>query len=385
MRRAFWLWLTLLLVVSMIAGCTGGGGGPTQFTLTMETQGQGTVSPEGAHQFAEDTVVNVTATPAEDWEFSHWVGEVAEVNQAETTVVMDKSKTVRAVFAESGVDPTQFTLTVEVQGQGTVTPAEGTHAYDEGTLVQLTATPAADWEFVRWDGEVDDTDSGQTNVVIDNNMTVTAVFEEIVGPESGDQTSYTAGVVDFNMRLAPAATFPTGANDDGEGTVDTPFWIAETQVTYELWHAVYTWATDWDRGRSRYEFANAGMEGSTTGGGSYPNYNNIGNLPTKKGNEPVTMVSWRDSIVWANALSEMLGYAPVYSYNGAVIRNSTDGTACDNSVQENTDGFRLPTSDEWELAARYIDGSSWTPGDYASGATADYNNASATQEVTWYS
>lgn len=31
------------------------------------------------------------------------------------------------------------------------------------------------------------------------------------------------------------------------------------------------------------------------------------------------------------------------------------------------------------------DGLWWTPGSYASGATADYSNAAATQEVGWYS
>lgn len=39
---------------------------------------------------------------------------------------------------------------------------------------------------------------------------------------------------------------------------------------------------------------------------------------------------------------------------------------------------------EWELAARYKDGSTWTSGNYASGATADYNNAAANKAVAWY-
>ena len=62
-------------------------------------------------------------------------------------------------------------------------------------------------------------------------------------------------------------------------------------------------------------------------------------------------------------------------------------------------GFRLPTSDEWELAARYKgndssngakeypadSGSWWTPGSYASGATLDNTNATETGLVSWYS
>lgn len=207
---------------------------------------------------------------------------------------------------------------------------------------------------------------------------------------AGEQTSHTAEGVEFHMRLAPAAMFPTEGDNRGTATVKKPFWIAETQVTYGLWYGVRQWALD-----KGYRFANAGMEGSTTGGGSHPIYNNVGKPSTPKRNEPVTMVSYRDSIVWANALSEMLGYDPVYTYQRNVIRDSTNTTTCDDAVQEETNGFRLPTSNEWELAARYKGSDSshgaisrgglwWTPANYASGATADYSHASATQEVAWY-
>jgi formylglycine-generating enzyme required for sulfatase activity len=47
-------------------------------------------------------------------------------------------------------------------------------------------------------------------------------------------------------------------------------------------------------------------------------------------------------------------------------------------------GYRLPTEGEWQYAASYIDGSSWTPYNYASGATASYDNVAATGLVAWY-
>ncbi len=201
-------------------------------------------------------------------------------------------------------------------------------------------------------------------------------------PAVGSQVTYGAGDVLFSMRLAPAATFPVGLDDSAVAVVHTPFWIAETQVTYELWHAVRQWALG-----NGYTFANPGREGS---------HGKTGEAPTSKRNQPVTMASWNDTIVWANALSEMLGYEPVYTYQNHVIRDSTNATACEHAVQENTNGFRLPTSDEWELAARYKGTDSshgaiaegglyWTPGNFASGATADYNDAAATKEVAWYS
>ncbi len=192
---------------------------------------------------------------------------------------------------------------------------------------------------------------------------------------------HTVNGVGFDMGLAPAATFPTGENDAGEATVHRAFYIGETPVTYELWYTVRQWAL-----QNGYTFANAGREGSD---------GSTGQEPTARREEPVTMVNWRDSIVWANALSELLDYDPVYIYGGEVIRDSNDVTACNNAIQENADGFRLPTSPEWELAARYKgddstsgaiarDGLYWTPGNYASGATANYQDATATHAVAWY-
>jgi formylglycine-generating enzyme required for sulfatase activity len=63
-------------------------------------------------------------------------------------------------------------------------------------------------------------------------------------------------------------------------------------------------------------------------------------------------------------------------------------------AKPDTTGFRLPTSDEWELAARWrgsdptntVSGYAnpyFTKGDSASGAVADYTNAT-TGEVAWY-
>ncbi|MCK4907994.1 MAG: SUMF1/EgtB/PvdO family nonheme iron enzyme, partial [Spirochaetes bacterium] len=43
------------------------------------------------------------------------------------------------------------------------------------------------------------------------------------------------------------------------------------------------------------------------------------------------------------------------------------------------------TEAEWEYASRYKDGINLTPGDYASGATNDYNNAAACSNVAWWS
>ncbi len=214
--------------------------------------------------------------------------------------------------------------------------------------------------------------------------------------------AYTVGGVTFHMRYAPSATsLPTGTDDSGTGSVSNPFWIAETEVTYELWSVVYKWATgdtnlsgdiDGTETPGTYTIARVGVMGDGTG---------------DTDRHPVTTVSWRDTIVWCNALTEYYyGNSDncVYYENAAYtapIRTSTNadvdtalGTQDNPYVKADAKGFRLPTSDEWELAARYHfkEGIQWLPGDHVSGDDTGYcyNSGISTTEslifgkYAWY-
>lgn len=260
-----------------------------------------------------------------------------------------------------------------------------------------------------------------------SNMTDQYSDDPVTGGHSaGDQQVFTADGVSFVMIYVPGGlSFKTGVDDngdiDGDGDQDIlpvasvahAYWIAETEVTYQLWKKVYDWATSSDRGTCRYTFANAGQMGASSSA-------------TEK--HPVVTVNWRDIIVWCNALTELYNaqagtdYTCVYysdasyitplrvSTNSTTVTYTTPGTQdfpyIKASVQSNTGmdsciatGFRLVTGNEWELAARFRGGDNshgayeypagsgywWSPGRYASGATAPYTDSTATCLVAWYS
>ncbi|MEI7542672.1 MAG: SUMF1/EgtB/PvdO family nonheme iron enzyme [bacterium] len=171
----------------------------------------------------------------------------------------------------------------------------------------------------------------------------------------------------------PGGTFLQSDGTNSFTHIISAFKMGKYQVTYDLWFTVYHWAIT-----HGYNFQNAGTEG---------NDGIVGADTTVEKYEPVTIINWRDAIVWCNAFSEKSSLAPCYYYASAVIRDSrsSNSTACDGviCVWENN-GYRLPSEGEWQYAASYIGGLTWTPYNYASGAIADTTDNTETGRVAWY-
>ena len=144
---------------------------PQQYTLTINTVGNGTVakSPDKT-TYTYGEVVTLTANPAVGWSFSAWSGDLTGSTNP-TTITMNGSKSVTATFTQN-----QYALTISTVGGGSVAKSPDKTTYTYGEVVTLTANPAVGWSFSAWSGDL----TGSTNpttITMNGSKSVAANFE----------------------------------------------------------------------------------------------------------------------------------------------------------------------------------------------------------------
>ena len=150
-----------------------------KYTLTTTVEGEGTVTEKvikagAATDYNSGTIVELTAVPSGEWLFVEWKGDVTGTENP-TQITIDKAKSVTAVFVKK-----QYPLTIEIEGEGTVSEkvikVGLATDYNSGTIVELTAEPTGDWEFVEWTGDISSTEN-PVQITIDKAKTVKAIFK----------------------------------------------------------------------------------------------------------------------------------------------------------------------------------------------------------------
>jgi len=124
--------------------------------------------------FSNSEAISLEAVPASGYEFDNWSGDIMDTTNP-TTVIMDCNKKVTASFS-----PIIRILTMKFAGNGSTAPKAGTHAYNNGAVVAITATPDAGWRFGEWNGDVSEPKLPTTTVIMNADKIVTANFSQIM-------------------------------------------------------------------------------------------------------------------------------------------------------------------------------------------------------------
>ena len=177
------------------------------FELSISVEGEGTVTEEvvvAPTIYQGTTQVQLTAVPAEGWEFTEWTGNATGTDNP-ITIEIDGTKNITAVFTKKDTDgdgvpdledtcadtpegeeadengcslsQKEFVLTVTTEGEGTVTEEliVSPTIYQGTSQVKLTAVPAEGWELIEWTGDATGSENPIT-IEIDGAKSITAVF-----------------------------------------------------------------------------------------------------------------------------------------------------------------------------------------------------------------
>jgi hypothetical protein len=120
--------------------------------------------------YPSGTVVQLTAhSKISAYEFSHWSGDLSGNNNPEF-ITMDSNKSVTAHFTLVG-----FTLTINIDGNGSVIKDPDQNTYHYNKIVELTAVGNLGWNFSHWSGDLSGTNNPEY-IKMRGHKTVTAHF-----------------------------------------------------------------------------------------------------------------------------------------------------------------------------------------------------------------
>jgi len=118
-------------------------------TVVTGTSGNGTIlldPDQGGYE--ENTLITVTAIPADGWLFTGWRGDLVGISNP-IGLIVDGDKNITATF----VKDLPLTLTVKTVGNGATVTMPSRVTYSYGEAVAITATADSGWQFDHWESD----------------------------------------------------------------------------------------------------------------------------------------------------------------------------------------------------------------------------------------
>jgi hypothetical protein len=149
------------------------------YTVTVQSNNEAYGTVSGGGTYDEGSTATISATPYQGYRFVQWDDNNTD-NPRTITVTDDITFT--AIFEELP----SYTITVlsSNEAYGSVS---GGGTYYEGSTATISATPYQGYRFVRWD---DDNADNPRTIIVTDDVTFTAIFEEL--------PSYTITVLSSN-------------------------------------------------------------------------------------------------------------------------------------------------------------------------------------------
>nr|WP_300980186.1 Ig-like domain-containing protein [Mesotoga sp.] len=162
------------------------------YTLTVNTVGQGTVTknPDKA-TYTHGEVVQLSADPADNWNFTGWSGDLAGSANPES-ITMNSDKTVTANFSI-----VQYTITASAGVGGTISPS-GEVKVNHGSNQSFNISPNTGYDIqdVKVDGTSEGAIGSYTFSNVTSDHTIAATFKAKTYTVSVSSSPMEAGTVD---------------------------------------------------------------------------------------------------------------------------------------------------------------------------------------------
>ena len=202
---------------------------PTEFTITVKTDGNGTASASHAKAVV-GTEITLTAKPNKGYHFKEWEVISGGVTIKSNKFIMPSANVeVKAIFEEDTPPaPTEHTVTVTSDGNGTASASPAKAA--AGAEITLSATPDKGYHLKEWQvmrGNVTIKDDKFT--MPDNNVEVKAIFEEDTPPAPTEHTVTVTSGGNGTASASPAKAV-AGAEITLSATPDRGYHLKEWQV-----------------------------------------------------------------------------------------------------------------------------------------------------------
>jgi len=159
-----------------------------KYQVSISSTEGGSVNTQSG-TFNAGTVLTITATPNNGYEFIGWTGS----NEASMEITITVNSNIELTANFQLIPSPEFTVTTTAGVGGTVSQGG---IFSSGTVVSVVATPAQGYEFTGWTGSSET--SSVLSITISSDLNLTANFQEIP-PQSN---YYSSGALASNNNIS---------------------------------------------------------------------------------------------------------------------------------------------------------------------------------------